>query len=490
MSDSATGGIIEVPSDLIRTEIAVIGSGPGGSVTACLLAEAGREVLLIEEGPFLPLESCPPFSKEEMVQKYRHGGVTAAMGRTKINYVEARCVGGGSEINSALYHRTPPDILESWRTGWGVEALTEQDLLPHFKANEEELSVSTPPGQAPESSLRLHAGAEKLGWKSLEVPRWFRYESQAGDREKPPRGIRQSMTKTFVPRALDAGCKLLPGFRLRVLRRIGGRWTLEAESAAGRRIRIEAQSVFVCCGAIQTPDLLRRSGIRRNVGNTLKLHATVKIVARFPQEVNAPDMGVPVHQVKEFASRFSFGCAISSPPYLALAMLDHPKHAHEVDTDWRRMAIYYAMIRGGEGKVRPLPFCNDPLVTYRLAPEDLGDLSNALGKLSRLLFAAGAEALYPSVAGLPRLTSDRDVARIPGALPPRRTSLMTIHLISTCPMGENVERCAVDSFGRLHGVPNLHVADASLLCDAPGVNPQGTIMALARRNTLEFLGHL
>ncbi|OQB91089.1 MAG: Cholesterol oxidase precursor [Verrucomicrobia bacterium ADurb.Bin118] len=67
---------------------------------------------------------------------------------------------------------------------------------------------------------------------------------------------------------------------------------------------------------------------------------------------------------------------------------------------------------------------------------------------------------------------------------------MTIHLFSSCPMGEDRKRCATDSFGRLHGFTNLRINDASLLCTAPGVNPQGTIMALARRNVLQFLGHL
>jgi choline dehydrogenase-like flavoprotein len=55
-------------------------------------------------------------------------------------------------------------------------------------------------------------------------------------------------------------------------------------------------------------------------------------------------------------------------------------------------------------------------------------------------------------------------------------------------MGEDRMRCTADSFGRVHGSEGLFIADASLLCGAPGVNPQGTIMALARRNALRFLG--
>jgi choline dehydrogenase-like flavoprotein len=46
---------------------------------------------------------------------------------------------------------------------------------------------------------------------------------------------------------------------------------------------------------------------------------------------------------------------------------------------------------------------------------------------------------------------------------------------------------ATDSFGRVHGVPSLHVGDASLLPTAPGVNPQGSVMGFARRNALAFL---
>ena len=55
-------------------------------------------------------------------------------------------------------------------------------------------------------------------------------------------------------------------------------------------------------------------------------------------------------------------------------------------------------------------------------------------------------------------------------------------------MVENRDKCAADSFGRVHGLKNLNIADASLLCTAPGVNPQGSVMAFARRNVMRFLG--
>jgi choline dehydrogenase-like flavoprotein len=172
-------------------------------------------------------------------------------------------------------------------------------------------------------------------------------------------------------------------------------------------------------------------------------------------------------------------------------MVDHPEFAVEVHRHWQNMAIYYAMITGsGRGSVRPLPGFRDPLVRYRLSGEDLRDLAEALRKLGQLLFEAGAIALYPSLSGFGRLAGMPDLDRIPEVLPAASSNLMTVHLFSSCPMGENRRVCAADSFGRVHGFDNLYIADASLLCTAPGVNPQGSIMAIARRNALQFLGKL
>jgi len=466
----------------LRAEIVVIGSGPGGAITACLLAEGGRDVLLVEEGEHLPLSSCEPFSQDEMLQKYRNGGQTVALGKNKIAYVEGRCVGGGSEINSGLYHRTPPEILERWRKEFQVEALTDAELSPCFESCERDVSVSMLPHAAPPASLKLHEGAAKLGWKSLEVPRWFRYDSSAP-------GQRQSMTETFIPRFLRAGGRLQPGTRAHRIRQNGSGWLIEAGRKDGNAVRIAADHLFLCAGAVHTPALLRRSGITRNVGNSLQVHPTVKIVARFPEQVNSSDMGVPVHQVKEFAPRLSFGCSISSSAYVALGLIDHPDAARETARTWEQCATYYAMITSeGSGTVRTLPGFRDPLVRYALTETDRRNLADGLRKLSQALFAAGATQLFPSLTRGPVLRCDGCLAKIPDILPDGLTNLMTIHLFSSCPMGEDRSRCAADSFGRIHGFKNLFVNDASLLCTAPGVNPQGSIMALARRNTLAFLG--
>jgi choline dehydrogenase-like flavoprotein len=213
----------------------------------------------------------------------------------------------------------------------------------------------------------------------------------------------------------------------------------------------------------------------------------IKVVARFDDLVNAEDMGVPVHQVKEFAPDTTLGCSISTPPHLALALAQHSATPPPVPENWRHMAVYYAMTGGGSGQVRPVPFFRDPLVRFKLTVAHMSDLASGLRKLCECLLAAGATVLYPTIMGSQAVTGAAQVRALPATLPPDATSLMTVHAFSTCPMGEDRTRCAVDSFGRAHDVPDLHVADGSLLCGPPGVNPQGSIMALARRNVLRFL---
>ena len=470
---------------MLQAEIVVIGSGPGGAITAATLGEAKRDVLLIENGPHFNLNSCPPYSTEEMEQKYRGGGVTPAFGNPMITYVEGCCIGGGSEINSGLYHRIPEEMLNKWRNKFKLRNIETNDLIPVYEEIEKNIHISYLQEKAPMPSIKLSDGARKLGWKSMEVPRWIKY---TGSTNK----IKQSMTETYIPSFQNHGGVLLPNTKVIKIIKQGKEWVLIGKkTTSSEQVTIKSRHLFVCGGAIQTPALLRRSSIKKNIGNTLQTHPTIKVIAKFPEKVNFEGMGVPTHQVKEFAPDFSFGCSISSKSSLALAMLDHPEHMQEVEKNWGEMAMYYAMIvPKGNGVIRNFPFFSDPFVKYNLTECDIELLAKALRNLCLLLFEAGAESIYPGIRGFGALKGMDDINRIPRLLPRDKTSIMTIHLMSSCPMGEDEKVCATDSFGKVYGFDNLYINDGSLLCSAPGVNPQGSIMAIALRNANHFLENL
>ena len=103
------------------------------------------------------------------------------------------------------------------------------------------------------------------------------------------------------------------------------------------------------------------------------------------------------------------------------------------------------------------------------------------------LLAVAAGLTYPSVTGGVVARRSEDLVHWWDALTRNRANLMTVHLTSTVRMGEDRRATAADSFGRVWGFENLRVNDASLLPDAPGVNPQAAIMTIAARNTDHFL---
>lgn len=72
--DLRPGGGLNVAVEHVRH--VVVGSGPGGALSAALLAEAGKEVLVLEQGPEIALEHTVPCGPGEMSAKYRNGGLT------------------------------------------------------------------------------------------------------------------------------------------------------------------------------------------------------------------------------------------------------------------------------------------------------------------------------------------------------------------------------------------------------------------------------
>ena len=195
------------------------------------------------------------------------------------------------------------------------------------------------------------------------------------------------------------------------------------------------------------------------------MHPAVRVIAEFDTDINDPEEGVPIYQVSEFKPEISLGGSFSGPPHLALWLADR-KDLKEQIGSWRRRAIFYALVMTSTpGKVRAIPFVDEPLVTLPMVKADWELLDLGLKRLEQLLKAAGATNVYRA----------------------QKVNLSTIHLFCSCPMGEGLPHAAVDSFGKLSGYDNIYLNDASILPSTPGVNPQAVIMALARRNVEHFI---
>jgi choline dehydrogenase-like flavoprotein len=473
-------------------DVVVIGSGAGGAVTGLTLAERGLNVLMLEEGPRAQLAEYGAPSAEAMTRLYRNRGMTPILGAVPIGYVEGRCVGGSTEINSGFWHRTPPEMLLRWQARFDLQSVG--DLTRHFEWAEELTGVSTYGQLWPKSTALLARGAERMGWSAQEVPRMAPgCRSTNACASGCPTRAKQGMSQSLIPAAEAAGARVLPNCRAKLLLKRGDQVTgvlAEIRDVDGHAslVRIDASHVFVCAGPTETPALLRKSGIRLNVGNSLRIHPMLKVLARFPEPVDAHKSVLPLVQVKEFGPEITLGGAFFTPGHAALTLSENWPENRAALADLGRLAAYYVAVRGtGAGRVRPSTWSDHTFMSHELGNEDIANLSDGLARLSMLLLAAGADAVFPSVFGLRPIDSERAAVRwLDDRLSADKLALTTVHAFSSCPIGERKERCAADSFGRVSGYRNLYINDSSMLPDSPGVNPQGSVMAFARRNALHF----
>jgi choline dehydrogenase-like flavoprotein len=302
------------------------------------------------------------------------------------------------------------------------------------------------------------------------------------------------MSRRVIPLAEAAGARVVSDCAVQLLvthrNRVQGVLAEVGRDDGTRElVRIDAEHVFVCAGPTESPALLRRSGIKHHVGDSLRIHPMLKVAAVFPERIDAQEDVLPLLQVKEFWPEISIGGAFFTCGHLAMLLSDNWPETRQLMARHRNMASYYVAVRGtGRGSVRPsLLGDGAPVVRYDLSDEDALNLSKGLARLATLLLAAGATHVHPGVHGLATIESELEAIRwLDERLPASAMSLTTVHAFSSCPIGQRPDRCGADSFGKIHRYENLYINDASMLPDSPGVNPQGSVMALARRNALHF----
>ncbi|MCA1510370.1 GMC family oxidoreductase [Bradyrhizobium sp. NBAIM01] len=475
----------------------IVGSGAGGASVADVLAAAGLSIIMLEEGKHISTSSASPLGRGAFSAGWRGGGITATIGRCPITYAEGRCVGGGTEINSAITQRADSDLIDQWRKFNKIENFTPDELVAYYERAETAVNSSLTPGPLGRASDILRQGGEALGWKVSELKRGQRGCKGANRCSYVcPNGAKQSMTVTLLPKALNRGMRLLAQTRvdkIRITKRRVTEVLAQSRDSRGQAVpvRVKTDMAFLCAGAVHTPALLRCSGARERIGNTLRLHPTIKITALFDEPVDAHQSRLPLTAITEFMPEQRIGGSVFTPAIFGLSLAEDWTNRADLMRDWRFCGSYYGMIRPrGVGSVRSLPGFDEPLVSFKLAPEDWIALGQVLTRLGQAMFAAGARKVFPSICGHEGWTSPDQVHEFwDKPLPERATNLMTVHLFSSCPPGEHQDVCAVDSYGRVRGVENLFVADASLIPEAPGVNPQMTIMALAFRVAEAALCH-
>lgn len=481
----------------LDADVLIIGSGAGGGVMAAELAECGRNVVVVEEGLWAQTEDFRPEARKTIQSIYRDGGASMTIGNPPVIFSEGKVVGGSTVLNGGMSWRTPEPILDRWVRDDGVTAGSAKEMEPWFQRVEHFIHTAhqDPESASPDNEL-LKRGSAVKGWKILNNIR--NQVHCAGTNNCAwgcPTGAKQSVLVTYIPRALHFGARVYTGIRVERITFAGTRATgIEGKVVGprGQRVTIRAKAVIVSCGAIQTPALLLRSGLRSRsgrIGTDLSLHPNTKIMGIFDQDVDGWKGVHQNYQVREFQEDGVVFAAVNVPPGI-LAMAT-PAFGHELVEQMNR---YNKVLNAGllledetTGRVRLGPG-GVPLSLYALTDRDTERLVQATLTLCELLFAAGAKGIAPPFEGAPALHSPDDIKKLRAhKVKKSALELFTVHMMGTARMGNDPKRHVCDPWGKVYGTEGLWVSDASLFPSPIGVNPMETIMALSTRNALRML---
>jgi choline dehydrogenase-like flavoprotein len=488
----------------VRADVCVVGTGAGGAVAAARLAEAGFDVVMLEEGGWWRGEDFTELEAPMTVRLYADAGARAT-DDVSVPMLQGRAVGGSTTVNWLIMLRTPAWVLDEWAAGHGTQGMSAAELAPVFERVEEETHTRAVPVDAHNPPNRaLMEGARALGWSASAARINARGCIRSGFCGLGCRyDARQGSAAVHVPAALAAGARLFTDVRaerVEVVER-GGRAPLKrlhgtvldrATGAPRGRVTVEAPIVVLAAGAVGTPALLQRSGMGGGgVGRFLRLHPTTIVPGLYDREMYG-GAGIPLSAIcDEFvrAEGDTYGFWIECPPvYPALSAAALPgfgERHRRLMREAGRMAPFIVLVRDGADRAASnggvtVDRRGRVHIHYRLGPAERERMRRGIEAAARIHFAAGAREAHTLHAAetVMRSPADLDVVRR-RPCGPNQLGVLSAHVNGTCRIGSDPATSGCTAEGERHGVPGLYVADGSLLPTAPGVNPQETIMALA-----------
>lgn len=482
--DGAAGGTFDEVFDYV-----VVGSGAAGATAARALASTGRSVCVLEEGPAVDPKAFGDTAWDAFKTMFRDANGQIARGRAFIPVIQGRVLGGSTVINSAIVWRVPDDVLAEWEALGLGDALPAKRLHENWDAIEKDLSVASTPPEAWGGFNRLmHDGAAKLG--VLAEPT-RRYAKDCGGTARCltgcPTGAKRSMLTTYLPDAERMGAVIATGFEARkVVIERGRAVAVEGRRSAPGRPSFRAaarRAVVVAASAIQTPQLLARSGVRSaHLGEHFMGHPGTPITGLFPEGSNlwrgATQGYDAVHHRRDWRVKIE---TIGLPPEIIFARM--PGTGRELKEKMLltpRTAIFAVQTRAwAEGSVREGPFGAD--IRYDPTRRDMMQMRRGLRFAAELLFAAGALEVWPGVYGMPAVLKPGEASLLEsGPDDPSAYSWILSHLFGTARMARTEATGVVGTDFSVNGARNLVVADSSVFPTNLGVNPQHAIMAVSR----------
>ena len=489
-------------------DVCVIGSGAGGALVAARLAEAGRNVLLVEEGPWVSPKDHPVRDDQALALLYRNSGLQPAWpdaghvfrkhGVSFITVLQGRVFGGGSTVNNAIHLPIEKSRWEKWNNDFDFP-VDWPDLEAALQTVATDLGVSTIEmrNAMGERSKEFEAGANVLHLRVQDLPLSVRacvgcggcnVGCRFGLKTGGLHGPRPAGTvRSYLERALAAGVHVRTNLRAvrfepKFLTRHVTAAVCRDGTAGNREVAVKARSFVLAAGPIASSKILRKSAfqILSPVGKGLSANVVTPVFALLDHEI-PPGEKNPGVQMCVFVDQG--GRLLESwfhyPGSLAAALPGWLRDHANVMKAYRRLAICAVVVpTGNHGEIG----LNGDLV-LSLSDTELARMKEGVLGIADAFFASGAEAVFPGTMRPFTIRSshkDEDKAAfLTHVAGPADLAQSTAHPQGGNALGRSAARSVVSPDFHLFDFDNLFVADTSLFPAGCHRNPQMTAMALA-----------
>jgi long-chain-alcohol oxidase len=489
-----------VDSDtVLDCDVVVVGSGAGGGTAAGVLAAEGLDVVVLEAGDYHDAADFDGGELSAFSQLYMYGGGAATHDQS-VGLLAGSCLGGGTTVNYTTSFRTPDDVREEW-AAQGVPAFASEEYARSLDAVCKRLDVNQEHNRASSRDEIMHRGLVALDWHSDQMPRNVRGCDQGkicgycgfGCRL----GAKQSTVKTWLSDASKAGARIIVRTRVeRVTAERGRASGVEGRTLDGHLVRVRARAVVAACGALQTPALLRRSGLSNpNIGKHLRLHPATAVWGVFDEEIRPWEgtmQAIYSDQHRDLDSGYGvkYETAANHPSLLISFAPWRSGSGHaEMMQALPHTGLVGVLLRDHDGGEVRVGRDGQPDVRYRLSDYDIGHVRIGLDGAAQILEAAGAQKIYSSharwVGYEPGRRGSREQFRAAAdaaGYGAGRCTFGSFHIMGSARMGGSPATSACNPAGETWDMRKLVVCDGSCFPTASGVNPMISIEAIAHMN--------
>ncbi|KAL1556927.1 long-chain-alcohol oxidase [Salvia divinorum] len=504
------------PSFVVRCDAVILGSGSGGGVVAGVLAKAGYKVLVLEKGSYITRSNLTLMEGDAMDKMYLQQGILASE-NMDVLFLAGSTVGGGSTINWSASIRTPPHVRKEWSQKHKLELFESKIYDRALDVVCEKMNVQSEIDEEGMQNEVLRRGCVKLGYPTENIPRNAAADHYCGwcclgCRDGRKRGAAETWLVDLAESkngAILTDCEALKVITIAkkngVKKRAAAGVAFQFKTAEGREEIgvIQARVTVSACGAICTPPLLRRSGLRNpNIGRNLHVHPVVMGWGHFPDSEKQSYEGGIMTVMSKLDAYSGYGAILQTPalhPGMFSALMPWSSGADMKGrmVKFSKTAHVFALARDkSSGEIRSVSE-----ISYNICEFDEENLRNGLEKVLRILEAAGAEEIGThsrrgrvlKVKEASEEEFERFVKEESGRRPGNMSAPMcSAHQMGSCRMGAEAGAGAVGPTGEAWEVEGLFVADSSVFPTALGVNPMVTVMAIAyctAQSVLQALGN-